>query len=1453
MLRDMLLFVISFLIIFSEILSAVTVSKVPLIVNRVELSYIDLHSGHNEKVVSTAFLVHKKKDSDRMIVSMYRYDAKGALQLPTKEGTIPVVKSYFFTPGDKIYVSLTASLFEFLRGAPKRYRLTVRTARDKESFFLYPVAKGSRIYTGVLETTNDLKYADAEDGKLYVRDTDTITLYKEAKSRTLQKLAEAKVSSALSAFQKSTRAPSLWLSVANSRVMLKRGMYAKETITVTNNTAESIENAKLVLHAPRAVFLKSAYLLQKGASRLGIEQTAQGYRLGLPLLQPKASLKIELVTTLFTIQNRKSYTVSAELSSGERIRSNRAVFTLHLQENHQFETQKGFIVGKISGQESAGITVLLSNGQAAVTDREGRYHFENLDAGTYVVTIDPETLHEGTKALVCRQSVYSGKSAESLFAEVRPGLATRADFCLKNSDKKGKKDQRTKGQKERKYGKTTPTMPRLQNSDTLRYQDRKYAWIWPPKEGFVPSIGSIKVAIYYPKTQKMKLFINGNEVDALNRDAILKNPRAKGVIATFRGIDLQPGDNLLKAIFYDAKGETVSVMKRLVHYSTAPAFAVYLPELSRPVANGKDYPVIAIKLKDKNGYPLRESMTGTVYVDPPYRIRSDTLGRVERDRNPKYLVTYGGIAYIELEPTATAGDVRVHIPLIDHEEVLRVRLRPSNRRWVLVGFAEGTVGFQKIKDAMRKTAKKDAFYQKGRVAFYAAGTIRGDTLLQIAYDSGKKDTGQLAGQIDPNTWYTIYQDESFQTDRAPSRRKLYIKLEKREFSLLFGNFNTGIDTVELSRYTRKVNGFKAVLHHQKSRLTLFASDDDTAFEKEILDPDGTSGLYRLKHQQIVENSETVALVVRDRNRPDQVLSRRLLTPVLDYTIDYTEGTLYFKEPVFRVDEAGNPRYIEVDYEVLGTRAKKVTLYGARALWKEKTGRLQTGATYLHETKGSLVGADAKMRIGRHLQIEGEYAKSRTSDQKAANASRIRAVWSDQKAAATLYWRRSSPGFGLGQQTRFTQNSSDIGIDATLKYGENYRVKAGAYHRKRFDTKNAYDMIECKNSLVRQNSEGYVGYRFYRSEEGSGSQFLGGYTRKFFANRLRTALSVEYGPKPKSAQFANRLHLHTTYAVNRKSDLFATMEYRSTKRDKRINTAAGMTYRPWRNATLKSSLASEFANNQPSLWQTLLFNQGFALGKSITLNGSIEHRSALSGTPDKETYTAYNMIVNYRKGKWALALKCGYKDANISRTGIDFDLYTERKNRNLGLLFGIRAQRENHPGMHTFEVASRLALAYRSQEGTLLLGRMQYRQNRRLQDRQKTWNLSSLLTMSLSERIDLSLRYALQFSRTWFALESFDTLAQIAGADLVWYIGKKFDVGVHAAYMYDFTQKSDAYQGGIYGGYRLLDEGWLTLGYNFEGFARFDDLFADYLRQGIYLTFRMKYDHASMEKITRMVR
>ena len=107
---------------------------------------------------------------------------------------------------------------------------------------------------------------------------------------------------------------------------------------------------------------------------------------------------------------------------------------------------------------------------------------------------------------------------------------------------------------------------------------------------------------------------------------------------------------------------------------------------------------------------------------------------------------------------------------------------PQKREWILVGLAEGTVGYSTVSghmESLRAPGVEDTYYEDGKVAFFAKGTIKGEWLLTMAYDSGK--TGAACGPgsslfqtINPNSYYTLYSDNSQQQYDAASARKLLL-------------------------------------------------------------------------------------------------------------------------------------------------------------------------------------------------------------------------------------------------------------------------------------------------------------------------------------------------------------------------------------------------------------------------------------------------------------------------------------------------------------------------------------------------------------------------------------------------------------------------------------------------------------------------------------------------------
>jgi hypothetical protein len=115
--------------------------------------------------------------------------------------------------------------------------------------------------------------------------------------------------------------------------------------------------------------------------------------------------------------------------------------------------------------------------------------------------------------------------------------------------------------------------------------------------------------------------------------------------------------------------------------------------------------VIAIRLFDKYGEPSRPGAIGTFHIDAPYRSWWDVLNDRKNklvsvgNREPIYRIGQDGIALIELEPTTQTGEVTLQLKFdrLRNQEI-RTWLSAEPREWILVGFAEGTVGFKSISD-----------------------------------------------------------------------------------------------------------------------------------------------------------------------------------------------------------------------------------------------------------------------------------------------------------------------------------------------------------------------------------------------------------------------------------------------------------------------------------------------------------------------------------------------------------------------------------------------------------------------------------------------------------------------------------------------------------------------------------------------------------------------------------
>ncbi|MBI3071047.1 MAG: DUF11 domain-containing protein [Deltaproteobacteria bacterium] len=298
----------------------------------------------------------------------------------------------------------------------------------------------------------------------------------------------------------------------------------------------------------------------------------------------------------------------------------------------------------------------------------------------------------------------------------------------------------------------------------------------------------------------------------------------------------------------------------------------------------------------------------------------------------------------------------------------------------------------------------------GRTVVYFKGRIQGnrffkDVRLTAHFDTAKqKEFEALFRQIiDPNKFYPVYGDAAGEVRDVEARDKLYVLVEADESRLIVGNFKTDFRGIELLQYSRAFYGAKVDFVKQFSKkfgqeIRAFGSRDDFTQKHAHIEFRGTGGsLYYLKHTEIVEGSERVRMVIRDKDTGLELWSAARARDV-DYTLLYREGRLLMKSPVPSIVDAsflattnglvtlnGHPVLLEVDYEYTGELRTGGTSFGFQFRERLLGDLLTFGGTYAEERRDGVAnptyriwGTELKLQRGQ-AYVTGEFARSESVD------------------------------------------------------------------------------------------------------------------------------------------------------------------------------------------------------------------------------------------------------------------------------------------------------------------------------------------------------------------------------------------------------------------------------------------------------------------------------------------
>jgi uncharacterized repeat protein (TIGR01451 family) len=995
-----------------------------------------------------------------------------------------------------------------------------------------------------------------------------------------------------------------------------------------------------------------------------------------------------------------------------------------------------------------GVRIVLQDGSFAITDADGRYHFEGLVPGSHVVQALAQTLPKGARFAECAGSARSAGSASSRFISGQGGSLAVSDFAVIEAEQ------------------TSPAPAAIQpaiatdqaaagaDTDWLALGDGPAEFLFPAVD-HNPRAPAVRVVIRHRKGQTVALTVDGKPADSLAFDGTLSSPLGHAV-SVWRGIALNHETTRLAATVRNADGTVSAELTREVHFAAAPARFEVVPERSRLVADGTTRPVIAVRILDRQGRPVHAGLTGGFTINDPYESAAQLDAQQARQLSgmeraaPTWIVKGDdGVALIELAPTMVSGALRLDFSFSDgpvtRRQLLETWIVPGEQEWTLIGLAEGTAGARSVARNMeRAEAFESDLGQNARLAFYMKGRILGRYLLTASYDSAKqRDDQRLLGVIDPNAYYTVFADGSDRRFDAASREKLYVRLEGRAFYALYGDFSTDFDKAMLARYVRTLTGVKSEAAIGGLRFQGFAARSGDLHQRDEFQGAGISGPYRLSSRAMIPNSETVTLEVRDRFRSELIISSKTLVRFIDYDIDLLSGTITFKQPVLSRDTLLNPQFIVVDYSVERDTDGQINA-GLRAEVMARRDTVRLGGTVITDTsnaageRANLAAVDLRAQLGAGTLLRAEAAMTRTGGA-SSNAWLVELEHHDGKLDVLAYARAAGQDFGLGQLNGAERGRRKLGLDARYRYGETLALSLSSWQDDSLTDPSRRRALELAGTYRTGNTEARLGLAAFAdrlSDGGSARSTVleGAVTRRLFDNRLElTAASQIALGHSESIDLPARHELGLGYALTPDIRLTAKYELAEGAALSARTARAGVEVTPWDGARVLGALGQQtIAEAGKRSFAAFGLSQSVPVSSSLTVDATLDSARTL-GTFDAkrlvnpahpaasgglisdsgslaEDFTALTLGGTWRRDQWTASLRGEYRDAELTdRAGATLGVIRQLgSGRAIGAAFSWT--RATTPGGSSSKVINgALSAAYRPDNSALsALAKLEYR-------------------------------------------------------------------------------------------------------------------------------------------------
>jgi len=1178
-----------------------------------------------------------------------------------------------------------------------------------------------------------------------------------------------------------------------------------------------------------------------------------------------------------------------------------------------------------------GVRLWLEDGTSVTTDGAGRYSLYGLTPRTHVLKLDPVTLPTGALPLAISQR-HAGDGA-SRFVDPRAGELQRADFALGGCSDAMRAQIAERVQAARaQAGEITGALrASLTPTATAAAQDLRAL----PASGRIgDKAGDVDAALpvaaapagpvvplqsdadgdtTLPRFLRvtdgqvmaatdstlrvighlgavMSLRVNGEPVGDERVGERAESAAEQTETRTYIGLPLRAGDNRLTLQERDAFGQLRATRELTVRL--AGTLARIVIEAPARVDAGASVPV-HLRLEDARGLAVDARLPVTLNLAPGRWATPDL------DPRTPELQTFieGGEAVLQWQAPDVPGEARLQVASDGIAADARVAIVAALRPLMAVGVVDAAFNLRRLKRSQVQSASSaDGFEEQLRVfstgdtgqadtraAMFLKGKVRGDALLTVAYDSDKRTRERLFRDIQPDAFYPVYGDSSERGFDAQSTGRLYVRIDRGQSSLLYGDFTTQSDdpTRQLGTYQRSLNGIKEHLQVGGLNANVWASRDSTRQQIVELRANGTSGPFALAGN-VAANSEKVEILVRDRNQPALIVRTLAMTRFADYELEPVTGRLLMRAPVASLDADLNPLSIRVTYEVeQGGAAFWVA--GADAQW-QATEALQVGGTLVRDWNPlatmQMGSVNARYQVAERTVLSAEVARIERGpaldgggDGAAAHsgdAQRVALTHEGKQLKGRVYAARSDVGFD-NRSAQINSGRSEGGAQGTYRLDERTRLTGEALssgdlanHSRRNGV-----LVGVERSFE-GGSKVELGARHVQQHGATADAGAAGQT----TTTLRAKASMPVPGLPTASVFvegeqdvrdsSKRLvAVGGDYQLAGRGRLYARHElissltgpYALDATQRRNTTVVGLdmgtglaggegrVFSEYRGREAFSGRETEAAIGLRNQW---------LLSPGLRVNASLERVQALAGAPGdgkaSNDSAAVTGAIEYTadprwKGSARLELRESAGSTGVLSTlGLAVKLDERWTLLGKNVLAGTIA---HGTGTGRWQERLQLGAAYRDDAQRFnALGRYEYKDERggvTDADSRRAHIVSLHAERQVGRGLEVTGRYAAKLLTEVVAGLRSRTVAQLASGRVTQDIGDRWDVGVNASVMGDARLRSRQTAVGAEVGYRVQDNMWASAGVNLRGFKDRDLSGDDATARGVYVRLRFKFD------------